>query len=62
MKKMLLLLLIIPLLGVVNKKEKISKTYVHQEIPTIEQEFQMAKNRFEVASSRVEVKIVEIKN
>ncbi len=61
MKKILLLLLIIPLLGV-NKKVNYTKPYIHDKRPTLIQEYQMAKNRFEVASSRVEVKIVELKN
>lgn len=60
MKKMLLLLLIIPLFGI-NKKQE-SKVYVTDKRPTLEQELQLAKNEFGNVSSRIDVKIVELKN
>jgi len=60
MKKIVLLLLIIPLLGI-NKKQE-SKVYVTEKIPTLEQELQLAKNEFGNVSSRIDVKIIELKN
>jgi len=60
MKKILLLLLIIPLLGI-NKKQE-SKVYVTEKKPTLKQELQLAKNEFGNVSSRIDVKIIELKN
>jgi len=60
MKKILLLLLIIPLLGI-NKKQE-SKFYVTDKRPTLEQELQLAKNEFGNVSSRIDEKIANLKN
>jgi len=60
MKKILLLLLIIPLFGI-NKKQE-SKFYVTDKRPTLEQELQLAKNEFGNVSSRIDEKIANLKN
>lgn len=60
MKKILLLLLIIPFLGI-NKKQE-SKVYVTYKRPTLEQELQLAKNEFGNVSSRIDEKIANLKN
>lgn len=60
MKKILLLLLIIPLFGI-NKKQE-SKVYVTDKRPTLEQELQLAKNEFGNVSSRIDEKIANLKN
>ena len=60
MKKIVLLLLIIPLLGI-NKKQE-SKVYATDKRPTLEQELQLAKNEFGNVSSRIDEKIANLKN
>jgi len=60
MKKILLLLLIIPLCGI-NKKQE-SKFYATYKRPTLKQELQLAKNEFGNVSSRIDEKIANLKN
>ncbi len=60
MKKILLLALIVPLLGVTKKP--LEKPFYFEKRPTLEQELQLSRNELKRINSRIDLKLVEFNN